>query len=51
VPRPGLPISPWITLGDGELFVVPKLGALSPEKRFEAEIRSRVHALDVEVVA
>lgn len=50
VPVPGRILSPWIALRDGELLVVPKLGALSPRDRFDSELRRRIASIGSGVV-
>jgi hypothetical protein len=53
-PRPpavGKPLSPWVELSEEELLVVPKLGALSPAERFEADLRRRVAGRPCELLS
>jgi len=50
-PVPGIPISSWVMLDDGELFVVPKLGALSPVPRFQSEIQKRLEGTACDLIA
>jgi hypothetical protein len=50
LPRPGEELVPWLALSDRELLVVPKLGALSPSRRFGTEVLSSLNTRAIEIL-